>query len=640
MFKEIILLTLALFFFLQEVEAMPLFAGPTPQNNSYIYGRNTDVFSVNISEENLDNSTVKLHAKVEDPTSVWTNMTMNCFLISSANWSCNSTIPNLQALVHDGNWLLYYFDAYDTSGNYGNLSNSSNSFRVRIDRSPPEVNFISPKNESFSSDSPIISIDVIDTYSEVNASNVNYSFDNSTWLTMTTTDKKVFTSVEKWNTTIYQNNQTVSLYAKASDVLSNDAYLKITSTIDNELPRVIIIKPQPNQTLSDSFVLELRVEDTYSGLDFQSVKYNFTDIKNVEGGFSCSDDNHTATCTATLMTKSIRDGYHQLVFKTLDKAKNERTNSTSIIIDNLPPKITILSPTSASTVSGNVNVSALVKDDGVGVANVSFRIESGGASGNWEKMNCVADYCSTMWNSANVTDGTYTVRVYSMDKIGRSTSMVVQIGVVNQQGAQIRQTTTTSPPTTESPLSQTISKLMNLPLLIVFILSIIFLSIFIYLVRKGKSSKKAPTFEMGDVVGEYMRDFDNIQNVISTSLASQDIDNMKDKARLVIVYLKNLEKDFMKMTIEETLRSIENEAIVDGLKKYFKEKEEEMKNIQGFKKEYLDEISKLFNEVLREEDINLAHKNLENAGKLMIKLKNLIDRETTILTEGLNRMNI
>jgi hypothetical protein len=641
MFKKIILVILVLIFLTQAAEAAPLFSDPVPQNNSYIYGKNTDLFSVNVSEGNLNTTTVKLHARVEDPTSVWTTEDMECFLISLPNWFCNSTISNLESLVHDGNWLLYYFDAYDTFGGYGNLGNSSNPLRVRIDRSPPNITFIFPANESFSSGNITIEIEVIDAYSTVNLSSVSYSFDNSTWLAVTTEDNKVFKSVEKWNTGIYSNNQTVNLYAKASDVLNNSGNVKIRTTADNELPRVFIVSPSQNQTLFGDVTIGLQAEDTYSGLEFSSINYF---IQTSSGPFSCFGSIYNANCTTSLATRFVQDGYHQLIFKVLDRAKNERTNSTFVVIDNLPPQVKILSPSPASTVSGNVNVSASVKDDGVGVANVSFRIESDGAAGDWEKMYCVGDYCSVLWNSTVFVDGTYNLRVYSMDKLGRESSMVVRFSVVNTQPLPSAGTTTTTQPQAEGKslsefASNFIDKIRKNPLLVAgLILPLIILPSSLYLLSRKETVKKTQTGRMEDDTREYMMTINNIQSLALSSIGSQDINELKDKTRLMLIYLRDLEKDFSGKMIGKILSSIKDEKFTADFKRYLGGMMGEIDNIRRLKREYLEEITRSLNDILIEEDVIRAQRNLENVSSLIRKFRGLVDREIAILSEGMRRL--
>lgn len=655
MLKKLIFLTLALIFLSYAAEAVPIISNPVPQNDSYVYGRQTDIFSVNVSDD-LNISSITLYARVEDPTSIWASVNMNCSLYSPVNCSCNS-IPNIDALGHDGNWLIYYFDAYDTGGGYGNLGDSTDPLRVRIDRSPPNVTFVSPENESFSSGNFTISLDVNDVYSHVNSSTVNYSFDNSTWLSMSTVDNRTFSSVEKWNTKTYDNNQSVNIYARATDVLGNEIYIKARTIIDNELPKVFRVEPQSNQILYGDVALELRAEDAYSGLSLSSISYS---IQNSDGTFTCLNNTHSTNCTATFSTNSKSDGRHQLDFRAKDKAKNEITNSTFVTIDNLPPKITIISPSASSIVSGKVNVSASVKDDGIGVANVSLRIESSGSSSSWENMSCIADYCSYIWDSSGFVDGTYTIRIYSIDKLERESSMVLQVGVSNTQnqgngggrtsiastvpiGASA--TTTTTQTQSGQSISQTILQfVVDIPKIIiskkeniftlVLILVLIPVSIFSYFISKRKQNLKvsAPKSNISD---EYMENLRKIEDAISNPLLISNIDNLKDKVRLAIFYLKDVKRDFVRIEMQKALASARSQAEINNITKFFNEKDGEVKNIQEIKGEYLDEISKSLNDILKEEDIKQAQKNLENIVRLVAKLKNLIAREKSILSEGL-----
>jgi hypothetical protein len=448
----------------------------------------------------------------------------------------------------------------------------------------------------------------------------------------------------------------------ATDILGNTAYTDISTTIDNELPRVFIVKPQLNQTLcadqtvcGDS-IFEIMAEDTYSGLNLYSINYN---IKDKFGNFLCSGNNHSANCTATFNSSLVPDGYYPLLFNVFDMAKNERTNSTNITIDNDPPLISNISP-DGIIVSRNVNISATVKDYGVGVANVSFRIEFGGNDlTGWKKMNCEGDYCSASWDSTQIADGTYGLRIYALDKIGHKTSLPVQFSISNQgtfQGGSATTTTlsatTTTSPTQHQPgssvseiilqfnntLSNLLDKIKENLILVGGLVLIPFLLLLLFLPRR--KVVKISSFWAKSITEKYLDDFDRIQSAVSSAVLIQDINLLKDRARLVLVYLRTFEENFMKRAIEETLRLIKDKDAVNRLRKCFDEKNEEIENIQEIKTEYLDEIFKSLNDVLKLDDIASARRSLENTMNLLRKYKNLIDREIAILSDCLNRANV
>ncbi|MEM5829811.1 MAG: Ig-like domain-containing protein [Candidatus Aenigmatarchaeota archaeon] len=626
--------------------AVPTFdpASVIPKNGTYIYGKDSDLFAVAI-EGSLDTSTVKLHARVEDPTSIWRNITMNCFLISSSRWNCTGYVMGLEALVKDGDWLLFYFDAFDMEDNYGTLGNSSDPLRVRIDRSPPEIDFISPRNQSYSSGEVEIRLQVWDKYSGVDPTSVKYSFDNSTWLDMRGEDERIFISLEKWNTRSYPNNESVYIYGKASDIFGNTAYTRIITFVDNELPSFNVSEPKENQLIYGSYVFKIEASDKYSGLNFTIYR-----VGNFFGYFYCSNA-YQANCSASFNSIVVNDGKYDVVIEVYDNAGNKVNASIPITIDNLPPNIRIISPTQATTVSGNFNISAEVIDDGIGTSKVKFRIESDGSAGEWKDMKCGGNICSTIWNSSEVIDGNYVIRIYAEDLLGRNSSLTSYISVVN--AVNIPQTTTTFLQSTTKEeeskpsnnifkwiknsklFSNIIDRIKKKPILaIAFFLPLFSLPIVFLLSTRKPREKEGTNIEKK--FEECFMGLEDIRNIINNSLEISDINQMKDRVRMILISLEKMEKEPLKKTID--LISLTDERFKEELKFFLEGKEGEIKIIQTQKEEYLQEIYKLLKDCLSEESLENIRGNLETVNTLIRKFRGLIEREVSILSEALSEI--
>jgi len=494
-----------LLFFGFAVQAVPILFDITPANNSYTYGKDTDIFSTKISESNLNVSSAYLHIRVQDPTSIWSNISMssNCANTSTSDWGCNTTVTGLSALAGDGNTLLYYFDAYDNSGIYGSNGTTDGSNRVKIDRRGPTINFTNPINQSYIGGNNVsIKISVIDEFSGVNASAVNYSFDNSTWLS-TSQNVNIFSSLQTWDTTTYSNNQTVTIYVKAADIIGNVNYKYINVVIDNEIPRLIILTPASNQILNGTVTLSFIAEDTYSGLDNSTAAFTLTGPNT---SLSCTGTSYSINCSTNFVTTSVADSPYNLTYSIKDKAGNLAQNNTSIIIDNQPPVISITSPTNNAEVNGIVSVSATVTDSGIGVHNVSFRWENT-SSGNWTLLNCSGSLrsfsCSASWDTTNISIGIYTIRFRAFDgtlkqtisgvtvKVkspANSTTTTIITGSTTTLATTTTQSTTTS--TTSTAISQytKIEKFMKSRWMIAVILTLIAAILFVYFFWPKKES--------------------------------------------------------------------------------------------------------------------------------------------------------
>lgn len=632
---------LILFLFFSEVcKAVPTIIESTPINGSYIYGKDYEIFSVKIVGT-LDESTVKLHSRVEDPTSTWKSISMVCGLISQSTWYCNATIPGLEALTSDGNWLLYYFDAYDSEGNYGNLGNSSHPLRVRIDRSVPTISFIIPQNQSYSSGEVEIKIEVSDSYSGINPSTVQYSFDNSTWQEMQALDEKIFVSIQKWDTKIYQNNQTVFIFGRASDKVGNLVYTKIQVYVDNELPNFSILNLEPNQTIFDVYPFKIQFSDKYSGINSGRVR-----ISNHLEEFLCSGTANEANCTSEFDSRWVVDGKHQAIFEFFDKAGNRAELSLPILIDNLPPSIVILSPKQGSTLSGEINISAQIKDEGTGLKISQFRIESDGAVvREWKNMSCISEICSAIWNSSEVVDGNYLVRIYAEDMLGRNSSLTSYISVVNSRPIQTTSTTIISnerkteegeQKSSRFTISNLLERMRKTPVITTIFFLPIFVLPFLFLFSRIKLRKKEKV-NIGENFEKLFGELEEIRNFMQEALKISDSNQLKDRIRLIMIRIGKIERDPLKKTIN-LISAASEEKIGIALESFLKEKKEELENLSIQKEEYLQEISKLLSDSLGEENVDEIRKNLGAAYMLMRKLKSLVEREINILNEGLTKI--
>jgi len=448
------------------VLAAPLLYNPIPQPGSYIYGRTSDIFSIAITESSLNTSTAQLHIKVKDPTSTWSAVEMNCLNSTLQDWICNATVPGLGALVVDGSTLFYYFDANNTSNEYGSNGTESNYNNVSIDRLGPAIVFDTPKNESYTHGTFKIKLAIVDQFSGVNSSTVKYSFDNSTWLSTTKTTEghierefhemsyEFYVADNDWDTSSYSNNQTVTIYAAASDNLGTANYTEINVTIDNEVPKIFVNSPQANQILSGYAWFEFTSKDDYSGLDNSSASYKIGDQN---GTLPCSGTIRNYTCNNNFSTSVISDGSYSLNLSIADFAGNIGSNQTSVTIDNLAPTISFDSPTNNAQVSGTITIKIKVTDAGSGVDDVTFRWTIANTTNtSWSSLDCSgyseAETCSENYDTTSLSDGKYKLEASATDKTGKQTFATIDVTIANN--VQTGGTTTTLNSGTGTTLGQ------------------------------------------------------------------------------------------------------------------------------------------------------------------------------------------
>jgi hypothetical protein len=407
---------------LPSVMALPQFSGISPLNNTYTFGRETDQFSVDITDDNLNTSSIALYMRVFEPGKDWSsNTTPSCSLIGSVS-SCSASITGFGSLAPGGGKYILYWNASNTTGQ----SSVSENYFITVDRLPPQINFINPINDSYVNGNQTVKINVVDIYSGVNDSSVQYSFDNSTFLS-TIYSAGAYLATTTWNTGTYFNNQSVTIYATAKDKITNENQTYINVTIDNEAPTLLINKA--DNILSGSSNFEVNVTDVYSGIESSTVIYT---IGSQSPLMSCTGTIHSFNCTSIFNSASVSDGNQTLTFSASDKAGNIKQNVTSVIVDNSAPTISITSPSGGSYVHETVSISANINDAGKGI-NVTRLTIDGGAVEFSCSGTTNSKSCTYSWNTATATEGNHVIVVNSTDLLGYSSEKTVSVYIDNNK---------------------------------------------------------------------------------------------------------------------------------------------------------------------------------------------------------------
>lgn len=400
-------LVLSLFFIIFSsslAEAAPFLYNPIPRNNSFVSG-GPRTFYLNITDSNLNASSVVLYIRAADEPS-WEKFAMQCDNSTLSEWYCNITVPF--GIVGSDTLELYYFNASDNDGNYGNNGTAENPLMLTIDKNPPDITYVYPRNESWVKGIVRIGLTVTDVSSGVNASTVNYSTDNSTWKNMT----KNTNFYADWNTSIFTNNQTITLYSKASDMVGNTRYSWINVTVDNEIPQLEILKPYQNQTLSGIVRFEMNVSDIYSGVDTASA---FFSIAGIAESMDCTGTKNYI-CTKLFDTFRISDGSYEINFSISDNAGNSNASYVKVNITNIIPLIRITEPVTNSYVKNMSLVKASLSDP-KNVEYVMLAIEKTGIS-ETKNMSCTQDFslCTYNIDTTKFKDGEYRITAMAMSK--------------------------------------------------------------------------------------------------------------------------------------------------------------------------------------------------------------------------------
>ena len=334
--------------------SLPSFYDGKPANNSYTYGRDSDIFSINITDSNLDASSVVHHIRVNEPGTNFTNTTSSCSSLGSGNWYCSNSVSGFGSLGGDGKNFLFYFDGKNTSGS----SNSSENYFVTIDRSPPQISPTSFASNSYISGNFNIGFTIVDSYSGVNSNSARFFYGNTTFNSTSQSFSTTSPYTIYFDTRNFANNSTYFVYVNVSDNTGNVNTTKFTVYVDNELPTISIILPVTNSTMRGINYFQFTATDLYSGLNFNSANYT---LDSILFSIPCTGSNFSATCTSGLInTSNFADGLKTINFSISDIASNQKSNSTNFYIDNNPPTISINYPASGAVVGGSVPIVATI----------------------------------------------------------------------------------------------------------------------------------------------------------------------------------------------------------------------------------------------------------------------------------------
>ena len=307
----------------------PVLYNALPEDGGYILGKNTDLFSIRITESDLDTATAKLNFRVEDPTSVWDAAVLDCDNTSPQDWICNTTVSGMESLVADGRYLLYYFEANDTSENNASVGTRDDPLRILIDRTPPIITFLIENNEYVGANKPV-KVNIYDEWSGVSgsfvSSTVDYLYGNDIW---NSTWEKIYPEIENgtaytvsWNTLELENNSTWVVYVNATDNVGNSNASKISNiSIDNEQPTISINYPSAGDKVFSTITLRMNARDVYSGINAGNA-YFIASSDQVTGKMSCTGSPHDYDCSGSLDTTQLSDGEHEITFYASDNAEN------------------------------------------------------------------------------------------------------------------------------------------------------------------------------------------------------------------------------------------------------------------------------------------------------------------------------
>ncbi|OEU75948.1 MAG: alkaline serine protease, partial [Desulfuromonadales bacterium C00003093] len=181
--------------------------------------------------------------------------------------------------------------------------------------------------------------------------------------------------------------------------------------VDSEAPSVTTTSPADNETIADTISISATANDNVA---VEKVEFR------INGTLLATDT--SAPFAATWNTSEATSGYYTIEVKAFDSSGNSSpADSVQVIIeeiievieviDNLPPMVTILSPSNGSTLTDKTTVTASAADEN-GVAEMKIYVDG------VLKTTKTADSIIWRWNTRKLSSGTYEIRVEAKDSAG------------------------------------------------------------------------------------------------------------------------------------------------------------------------------------------------------------------------------
>ena len=272
--------------------------------------------------------------------------------------------------------------ANDTAGN-----TASTQVTFTIDTTPPIVNIIYPKNQSYATTNISLNYYISDFGAGIDKTWYEYNGTNNT-LTANTT----FVAIA---------DATSTLTVWANDTLGNTTSTTVTFTTDTTPPIVNIIYPKNQSYATTNISLNYYVLDLGAGIN--TVWYEYNGINN--------------TLTTNTTFTALADTTSTLILWANDSAGNANSNGVTFTVDTAPPIITIQSPLNQTYNTASVWANATLSEDGNcdrsfdGGTNASMTNPSTGSFNNFtdglsEGLHNITFFCNdSMGNNAesNIT---------------------------------------------------------------------------------------------------------------------------------------------------------------------------------------------------------------------------------------------
>ncbi len=322
----------------------------------------------------------------------------------------------------DGLYQIEY-KAYDLAGHFGNTTH----INITIDNTLPELELLSPMDNSLLSGDVTISVNVNDT--NIDNSSVSFLVTGNLEQFLsndTTPDDWHFESVndtvdEDWE----EGNLTITI--RAIDLAGNMNETSIDVVLDNTDPGFSDVMPEENEFLNGTFTISVTIDEDH--LDPANVTWHRSgeDFEPMD-----TDDNITFYKVIDTITDGWDDGVETITIRAIDNATNRNTQDILIVIDNTFPTIEIIDPEEGAIVLQTHTFVAEVDDDTTTTSLLTVEIDLDGDGDYDDEMDHQSTDGTVLTYSheeTNMDIGPYRLDVRVTDRAGNSANMSVNYTV-------------------------------------------------------------------------------------------------------------------------------------------------------------------------------------------------------------------
>lgn len=242
-------------------------------------------------------------------------------------------------------------------------------FTVSLDTTPAQINIISPQNTACINDEVIdVCARIFDLESDIKHIRFNQN--------VLTLSEQVGVDESWWENFCFEYETNIGQNSLVFDV-ENQAGLSTQSqielTVDRIAPSVTFDEPDNHWfAVNDRGLIHMSGYITNSGCALSNPALQIVALRDVLGELERDDIVRTPSLTPDLSftyQDEFNEGYHQLELTLNDQAGNTRVQNYPFAVDQTPPEITILSPSSSNMIDRNsvLSLSFEVTDSGSGV---------------------------------------------------------------------------------------------------------------------------------------------------------------------------------------------------------------------------------------------------------------------------------